>query len=295
MKIGPTWKRTPVQLEKYIGALVILIPMALCVSIAAFLSGDFKDSLCILCPINGAIILLFSLQFFAHKPEPVVTVPQPESQFRSYWWKYDYGTNTNAERRLTLLEIWWRGGKQMPELALERSDAYQWLGRGTEAQASAEEALALIEQSGDEYPHLRDAAVVARYHAMLIQGQFSEAAAYLRGCLRDSKRHNFFILLITWALFLADERDNAQSMLTFFQVHPRSDTTPSEVWIPSHYFLILGYLWSTLDLEPALTRRQIAAIRDALPKWKEEMKHHLQNPYGAALARMWDDLCEFCQ
>jgi tetratricopeptide (TPR) repeat protein len=305
MKPKPIRKEalTPRQKEQHkadIASLYWIIPGTIFMILCPILAGAPIVWLALLGCLGPVIILGVFVTFNPHLIPDILPYPSlPSIHYKSL---VLYKNNVEMDLYKNNLKAtlanneksWKKRGMQTPILALDRSYAHYKLGHAVEAQTCAEEALKLIDQSGDTYLYMRDAAVLAVYNAMVLQGQFTEAAAYLRSYLPISLHSNLFVFLVAWALYLGEEYDNAKSMLTFMSTEPdpKLKGNRDSMELPPKYAAILTYMRFDLKVQPRLSPAEHTLIIEYFFEWDAEAKYHLGNPYGARLARVLGRLLE---
>lgn len=185
--------------------------------------------------------------------------------------------------------------------ALTLSALYCYKGDGANAENYARQAIRLLEET--DTPALTDResrvmvemAQIALYDARVTQGQFAEAAAGLRQYIDVSPVPNMVTALVIWALYLAEQHDNARVMLSHLRLaekklspKPYAPLPDANLRISPKYALIVAYMRH--KLLGVVNADDLLAHRDAFSKWQEELARNAHNPYGARLREIVADL-----
>lgn len=212
-------------------------------------------------------------------------------------------------------------GDRSAENAIILSATYSYLGRGTEAQPFAHEALTTLERSGMMRKRAWaarvqvDMALVTLFDALLAQGHFIEAASYLGPRVPYSHQPNMMALLVTWALFLAEEDGRARAMLKQMgdldaldaispAVEYGSQTEPEvkhtangqnnkrgviESITPKYAFMLAFVECRLVGKPPS---EPLYRHRDQFASWEDEAQRHADNPYGNRLRDILNQIAE---
>lgn len=183
-------------------------------------------------------------------------------------------------------------GDTSPLTAITLAAAYNYLGRGAEAEPYALEAFDAIMSSDlcsrtDISARARcDLAYLTRCDAMLTQGRFIEAAGGIRARMRDAMQPNFQTALAAWAYFLGGEHDSAREMLAEVR-EPGSRLDHTRLLSP-RFIVLVAYMRHVLD--DAETLDMLRDHAAALDDWDEAAARNAANPYGERLRAVLADI-----
>lgn len=191
-----------------------------------------------------------------------------------------------ADAVIAELSVQRESGDRSPETALILAAAYNYQGRGQEAEALAYEAFNAITTGGAcDAPSLSrrarcDLAYLTRFDALLAQGRFTEAAGGLRERIKHAIQPNFLSALTAWAYYLGGDHAQVRDVLATIQ-EPGTRFDNRRLLSPRFEFTV-AFLRHTLDGADTLAiMRQHSAIVD---EWDATAARNTGNPYGTRLS-----------
>jgi hypothetical protein len=190
------------------------------------------------------------------------------------------------------LEAQRAAGVRPLETTLMLAAAYSYTGRGAEAEPLADEVISIVIARGlcdkrDIGSRLMcQYARFARFDAWSTQGRFAEAAHSLRPGASTALHPEFTICVIAWGFFLAGDDYNAQIVLEQLKM-PRRRSQQKTKMSP-HFLLMLAFMrWRLLGEN---TRDDLRTFRAAFAFWEHSVTRHADNPYGARLREIVEEL-----
>lgn len=197
-----------------------------------------------------------------------------------------------ADAVITDLSARRAAGDRAPEVLMGLASAYSYQGRGPAAAAEARDALAALTSTdtcGQNHTAARllcETAHLLLFDARLAEGRFEEAAEGLRVQLARLVRPTNARALAAWGYFLAGNDDAARDML--LSLPDTNGQTRAGAQIDPRYRLIVAYMRAAVLHET--TRGDLRAHQDQLAGWQALAARNAQNPYGARLSDVLDDL-----
>jgi len=198
----------------------------------------------------------------------------------------------DAEAAIAELEAKRAGGDRSFEGTLALAAAYNYVGRGADAEPLVREAQSLLDRAGtcgkkDTSSRAKcDLVLVAQYDTQIVQGHFAEAAHGLRSRVSQAVQPNFMTAIIAWAFFLAGDSYNANVVLGHLQ--PATSRGNNKRMISLKYQFAVAYMRHKLLGED--TRAALVTHSDQLADWEAEATRNTANPYGARLCEILDEV-----